>query len=237
MLQKMRIPEVGQRDRFIRRCVKDGAVLTLGSEELASVPSQKYPDRTVQLFWSSPVEARRWGEALAGADDLQELSLETFCVDILPGLAAAKGLVGTDWVADPIEAEIDPVDLRLRLLMEALNGHLAAIGEQGEVFIVANDDGPVLEPGDGRGADVLRLPIFAQRKAADAWAATHPGSWTTVDALADLMASTLPWAAARGHTVALTPVIGAGFVEVAPDMLKTRLAQCTPPAADETSKG
>lgn len=237
MLQKMRIPEVGQRDRFIRRCVKDGAVLTLGSEELASVPSQKYADRIVQLFWSSPIEARRWGEALAGADDLQELSLATFCIDILPGLAAAKGLVGTDWVADPIEAEIDPADLRLRLLMEALNGHLAAVAEQGEVFIVANDDGPVLEPADGRGADVLRLPIFVDRKAADGWAAAHSGAWTTVDALADLIASTLPWAAARGHMAALTPVAGAGFVELAPDMLIARLARCAPPAADAAPKG
>ena len=44
-----RIPELGQRDRFVRRAVKEGRVLTLADEERASVPSQKIPGRTVQL--------------------------------------------------------------------------------------------------------------------------------------------------------------------------------------------
>ena len=50
MLMAPRIPELAQRDRFVRRAVKEGRVLTLADEEIASVKSQKYPSRKVQLF-------------------------------------------------------------------------------------------------------------------------------------------------------------------------------------------
>ena len=98
MLHMPRIPELAQRDRFVRRAVSEGRVLTLADEENASVASQKVAGRTVQLFWSSPIEAGRWAEALAGNTDLQDIPLTTFAADILPGIATAKGLVGTDWL-------------------------------------------------------------------------------------------------------------------------------------------
>ena len=53
MLHMPRIPELAQRDRFVRRAVSEGRVLTLADEENASVASQKIAGRTVQLFWSS----------------------------------------------------------------------------------------------------------------------------------------------------------------------------------------
>ncbi|NOT73052.1 MAG: DUF2750 domain-containing protein, partial [Hyphomicrobium sp.] len=163
MLTAPRIPELGQRDRFVRRAVKEGRVLTLADEETASVKSQKYPGRTVQLFWSSPKEATRWAEALTGNTGLQEISLTAFAADILPGLRAAKGLAGTDWVADPIEAEVDPADLQLRLKAEALPGMVRFMAGRGEVYLAAGDDGPVLQPVTRRGVEQHVLHVFAAR--------------------------------------------------------------------------
>jgi hypothetical protein len=140
MLHMPRIPELAQRDRFIRRAVSEGRVLTLADEENASVASQKTASRTVQLFWSSPIEAGRWAEALAGNTDLQDIPLATFAADILPGIATAKGLVGTDWVADPIEAEVDPRDLQIRLKVEAVQAYVNAARGRGEVFLIGDDE-------------------------------------------------------------------------------------------------
>ena len=167
MLAAPRIPELGQRDRFVRRAVKEGRVLTLADEEMASVPSQKFPGRTVQLFWSSPLEAKRWAEALTGNAGLQEISLAAFASEILPGLRAGKGLAGTDWVADPIEAEVDPADLQLRLKAEALPGYLRTLAAKGEVYLVAGDDGPLLQAITRRGAELHLLHVFAVRADAE----------------------------------------------------------------------
>ncbi len=98
MLHRPRIPELAQRDRFIRRAVSEGRVLTFADEETASVPSQKVKGRTVQLFWSSRIEATRWAEALAGNNELQDIGLVTFAAEILPGIANFDDL-------DPLKAE------------------------------------------------------------------------------------------------------------------------------------
>ena len=103
-----RIPELGQRDRCVKRAVKEGRVFTLADEQSACVASQRTSGRTVQLFWSCPKEAKRWAKALTGDDGLQEIPLLDFAADILPGLKSGKGLAGTDWVSDPVEPEIEP---------------------------------------------------------------------------------------------------------------------------------
>lgn len=223
MLAAPRIPELGQRDRFVRRAVKEGRVLTLSDEETASVPSQKYPGRTVQLFWSSPVEAKRWAEALSGDPRLQEIPLTAFAADILPGLRAAKGLAGTDWVADPIEAEVDPADLQLRLKSEALAGYLKAMAGRGEVYLVAGIDGPLLQPGVRRGVEYNVLQVFAARADAERLMKKAGARKIITDPIADFTGSTLPWAAGRGHTIVVEPIPGAGPLEVPASQLQTRL--------------
>lgn len=223
MLAAPRIPELGQRDRFVRRAVKEGRVLTLADEEMASVPSQKFPGRTVQLFWSSPIEAKRWAEALTGNASLQDISLATFATDILPGLRAAKGLAGTDWVADPIEAEVDPADLQLRLKAEALPGFLRAVAGRGEVYLVAGDDGPVLQAVMRRGVEQHILHIFAARQDAERFMKKIGARKIIADPIADFAASTLPWAAGRGHLVVMEPITGAGGFEVAANALQGKL--------------
>jgi hypothetical protein len=223
MLASPRIPELGQRDRFVRRAVKEGRVLTLADEETASVQSQKFPGRTVQLFWSSPIEAKRWAEALTGDPRLQEIPLIAFAADILPGLRAAKGLAGTDWVADPVEAEVDPADLQLRLKSEALAGHLRSIAGRGEVYLVAGLEGPLLQTVTRRGVELNILHVFSARADAERLMKKAGARKIIADPIADFTASTLPWAADRGHTIVVEPIPGAGPLEIPAIQLRTRL--------------
>ena len=224
MLNAPRIPELAQRDRFIRRAVAEGRVLTLADEEIASVPSQKVSGRTVQLFWSSPIEAERWAEALAGNSKLQDITLEVFVTDILPGIATAKGFVGTDWVSDPIEAEIDPRDLIIRLKLEAVPLYAAAARQKGEVYYVGGEDSPMLTPGTEKPRSAERLHVFSTRSDAEAHMKKLAGKRVVADPIADFVGSTLAWAAGRGHMIVIEPIRGAGFVEVKITDLATRLA-------------
>lgn len=224
MLTAPRIPELAQRDRFVRRAVSQGRVLTLADEESASVPSQKIANRTVQLFWSSPIEAKRWAEALTGEANLQDIALTTFAADILPGLAAAKGLVGADWVADPIEAEVDPLDLVLRLKKGSVPRFLKSLADKGEVFLVADDNGPHLQTARRRGGDVGLVHVFASRSEAERYMKRSGAKRIIADPFADFLASTIPWAAARGHAIALEPIAGAGIIDVPASDFAARLA-------------
>jgi hypothetical protein len=213
MLHMPRIPELAQRDRFVRRAVAEGRVLTLADEENASVSSQKVAARTVQLFWSSPIEAGRWAEALAGNKELQEIALATFVADILPGIGKAKGLVGTDWVSDPIEAEVDPRDLEIRLKAEALPAYVKDLAGRTEVFIVAGDDGPLLTPPTQKGASEA-LSVFLERTEAERHMKRISGKRIMADPLSNFLASTLSWAAGCGYPVSIEPIRGAGFIEI-----------------------
>jgi len=224
MLNGPRIPELAQRDRFVRRAVSEGRVLTLADEENASVPSQKVPGRTVQLFWSSPIEAGRWAEALAGNKELQEIALTTFAADLLPGIATAKGFVGTDWVSDPIEAEVDARDLLIRLKAEAWPAHAAAMRERGEVYLVGGDDGPMLTPAGASPSAAQQLHVFSTRPEAERHMKKVSGRRVIADPVADFLASTLPWAETRGHVILVEPIAGAGFLDIKGADLGRRLA-------------
>ncbi len=232
MLNAPRIPELAQRDRFVRRAVSEGRVLTLADEENASVPSQKVSGRTVQLFWSSPIEAGRWAEALAGNSQLQDISLEVFATDILPGIATAKGFAGTDWVSDPIEAEIDPRDLLIRLKTEAISHYATTAREKGEVYLVGTPEGPMLTPGTQKPRSADRLHVFATRADADAHMKKIGGKRVIVEPVANFTAVTLAWASVENHTVMVEPIRGAGFIELKAAELAGRLtAQTSEPTA------
>lgn len=232
MLNGPRIPELAQRDRFVRRAAAEGRVLTLADEENASVPSQKVPGRTVQLFWSSPIEAGRWAEALAGNRELQDISLEVFATDILPGIATAKGFVGTDWVSDPIEAEIDPRDLLIRLKTEAIPFYAAAVREKREVYLVGTAEGPMPTPGTQKPRSADKLHVFSNRPDAEAHMKKISGKRVIVDPLPNFVSTTLVWAEAQNYPVMIEPIRGAGFIEVRTADLGPRLAAEGPePAA------
>lgn len=227
-----RIPELGQRDRFVRRAVKEGRVFTLKDEERACVPSQRTSQRTVQLFWSCPKEAKRWAKALAGDDALREITLIDFAADILPGLKSGKGLAGTDWVSDPIEPEVEPADLLLRLKAEAVAGFLVLVHERGEVFLAEGEDGPQLLPILRRGEERRALYIFPVRAEAERlMKRVTPGKRVIADPISDFCSSTLPWLAERQHLVVLEPIAGAGTVELEAADLAERLAKLIKSAA------
>lgn len=223
-----RIPELAQRDRFVRRAVSEGRLLTLADEENASVPSQKVIGRTVQLFWSSTIEATRWAEALAGNNELQEIPLATFAADILPGIAKGRGLVGTDWLSDPIEAEIDPLDLQIRLKTEAVPAYIDTARSRGEIFLVAGDEGPILTPAGPKANSGDVLHVFASRADAERHMKRMGGKRIMADPLADFVGSTLPWASSRGRSVLIEPIGGAGFIELKIADLGQRLAAAIP---------
>ncbi len=232
MLNAPRIPELAQRDRFVRRAVAEGRVLTLADEENASVPSQKVAGRTVQLFWSSPIEAGRWAEALAGNRELQDISLEAFAADILPGIATAKGFVGTDWVSDPIEAEIDPRDLLIRIKTEAVPLYAGLARERREVYLVGNAEGPMLTPGTQKPRTADRLHVFASRPDAEAHMKKISGKRIVADPISNFVGSTLAFAETGKHPVMIEPIRGAGFVEVkAADLIARLSAEGSEPAA------
>lgn len=219
----------------MKRTVKEGRVFTLADEQSACVPSQKNTGRTVQLFWSCPKEAKRWAKALAGEDGLQEISLLDFAGDILPGLKSGKGLAGTDWVSDPIEPEVEPADLLLRLKMEAVLVFLALVSERGAVFMAEGEDGPQLLPLARRGVERLALYIFPVRSEAERlMKRVTPGKRIIADPIADFRASTLPWLAERGHLVVLEPIPGAGSVELEAADVAARLARFDHAAAPST---
>ena len=223
MQHSPRIPELAQRDRFVRRCVKEWRVLTLRDEESACVPSNRLPARTVQLFWSSAIEAKRWAKALTGDDGLQEIPLQVFAAEILPGLQSGKGIVGVDWVADPIEAEVEPADLLLRLKTEAVNTFLSVCGDKGEVFLVGAENGPQLQAVTRRGHEIQVVQVYPTRAEADRALRRLGGKRVIADPIKDFKESTLPWVIERGHMISLEPIPGAGTMDVRPGDLVTRL--------------
>lgn len=223
MLAAPRIPELAQRDRFVRRAAKEGRVLTLADEEMASVPSQKFSNRTVQLFWSSPIEAKRWAEALTGDTRLQDIALPTFAADILPGLKAAKGLVGADWVADPVEAEVDPMDMQLRLRLESVPHVLKKLTEKGGVYLVAGGDEPLIEKLERRGGAIDAIAVFMLHAEAERHLRQCGGTRVIADPVADFQNSTVCWAADRNVSIVIEPIPGAGPVDIRASELKARL--------------
>ncbi len=223
MQHSPRIPELAQRDRFVRRCVKEWRVLTLKNEESACVPSNRLPARTVQLFWSSAIEAKRWATALTGDDGLQEIPLQVFAADILPGLQSGKGITGVDWVSDPVEAEVEPADLLLRLKTEAVTTFLSVCGDKGEVFLVGGESGPQLQAVTRRGKEIQVVQVYPTRAEADRALRRLGGKRVIADPIKDFRESTLPWVIERGHMISLEPIPGAGAMDVRPVDLVMRL--------------
>lgn len=225
MLHAPRIPELAQRDRFVRRAVRERRIYTLKDEENACVPSNRLAGRTVQLFWSSPLEAERWAAALAGEGTLQDITLDVFAAEILPGLQSGKGLAGVDWVADPIEPECEPVDLLWRLKAEAVAGFVAGVADRGEIFIFEGDIGPYVEAVTRRQGNTHLLRVFATREEAERAQKSTGGRRVIADPIGNFRSSTLAWAVARGLLVGLEPIPGAGLFEAEAAAISAKFAR------------
>lgn len=222
---KPRIPEIAQRDRFVRHAIAHRAVFAVAGEDgLARVPSQRRRGRHVTLLWSARAEAEHWAPVLAENPRVKELPLSALFADVLPALAGLNRLVGPDWCADPAEAEIDPADLAERLRMRALEAFVTRARISRALWVLEDASGPALLVSAACSGRFM-LPCWSDRTLA---AARREGPWAGMAvssvALESFLAATLPWLAERGWSVAPEHTEGPGALELAADEMAARLA-------------
>ncbi len=215
-----RIPEVTQRERFIKRvCANRRAYAIAGEEGLARVPSQHMSGREVTFIWSSEAEAARWADVLAENPRVKTLMLAELLGEVLPKLSELRRLIATDWTSESIEGEFEPLDIAERLRIEAFSKFVASAQSTGSVYILEDRDGPAMLVSATR-ADQLLLPCWAERETAELrcegpWA-SHIVSALSLEAL---LSQTLPWLSGRGWAVAPEHVPGVSVLEISPDDL------------------
>lgn len=213
----MRIPELSQRDRFVRRAVAQKGVWTVsGDEGWAHVTSPGSPGRDVTLLWTAESEARRWADVLATNPCVELIPLNEFVADVLAKLAEVDGLVGLDWSADPIECEVEPNDLIARLRHEGVESFLQRIRLENSVWTLEDADGPALLVAS-QYANRLMLACWASRAEAEM---RIEGPWSGMLAveipLHNFVYATLPWLAEQSWMVAPGYAPGSDAVELSP---------------------
>jgi hypothetical protein len=224
MLFSSRIPEIAQRDRFVRHAVAHRAVFAVAGEDgLARVPSQRFRDRQVTLMWSTRADAERWAPVVADNPCVKELPLAALLAEVLPALAGLERRVGPDWCEDPAEAELDPTDLAERLRLRALETFVRRVRLSRLVWLLEDASGPALLVSATR-ADRFVLPCWSEQALAEA---RREGPWAgmAVSAvpLESFLGATLPWLAKRDWLVAPEHAEGPGALERAPGDLAADL--------------
>lgn len=224
MQAAMRIPEISQRDRFVRRAIAAKGVWAIAGEDgLARVDSPSTPGRLVTLFWTSEAEAQRWADVLTKNPRVKMISVNEMIADVLPKLDELGRMVGVDWTAEPIEVEMEPNDLISRLRREGLESFLQRARLNHSVWMLEDANGPALlvshdHPGQ------LVLPCWASLGEAEM---RIEGPWAEMLAveipLANFVAMTLPWLIEQGWAVAPGHSLGADTIEVHPAELSRRI--------------
>ncbi|MGD9783981.1 MAG: DUF2750 domain-containing protein [Hyphomicrobiaceae bacterium] len=224
MQHALRIPELAHRDRFVRRAASQRHVFAVSGEDgLARVASPLDPKREVTLFWTNEAEALRWADVLTENPRVKTITLGALIADVLPRLASYSRHVGLDWTADPIEVEIDALDLEIRLRQECVETFLQRARLRRGVWTLEDANGPALLVSQ-RSDTQLVLPCWATRAEAEA---RIEGPWREMISveipLASFVTQTLPWVAGQGWLVAPGHAEGSGTVELAPSELMRRL--------------
>lgn len=247
MPRALRIPELAQRDRFLRAVAASGRVYVVasGDGKPVSLDSPSMPGRQVVLAWSSRREAARWADVLAQTPQVVQLSLGSFIAQTLPRLAARNTLIGIDWGAEPIEPELAPADLASRLSIEAADTFLARATAAGALWILENADGPACI-GSGREAHAAErhttsgrivLPCWTSRADAERHAvAPWTGAVAMPIPLANFVHLTLPWLAEQGWLVAAAAAEEPHGLELVPRTVMARLAAYFPVAAERPQR-
>ena len=221
---KPRIPEIAQRDRFVRQAIAHRTVFAVAGEDgLARVPSKQRRGRDVTLLWSARAEAEHWAPVVAEDPRVEELPLSALLDDVLPALGGLNRLVGPDWCADPAEAEVDPADLAERLRVQALEAFVTRARLSGAIWLLEDASGPALLVSAACSGRFM-LPCWSERVLA---ASRREGPWADMAvssvALQSFLGATLPWLAERGWSVAPEHSEGPGALELAPDEMAGRL--------------
>ncbi len=225
MLQSPRIPEINQRDRFVKKAVAQRLVYVVaGSDGLGRVASQRQRGAEVTLLWTSRKAAERWADVVAATPRVKEITLDALIGDVLPALAKMKRLAGPDWGSEPIEPELDAADLAERLKREVAEGFAERVRAQGRVFLLEDGSGPAMLVSAERPGQLV-LPCWSERASAET---RIEGPWSEMMAVEVPLASftdrTLAWLDGRGWSASPDHVIGPGATELAPAALKSLLA-------------
>ncbi|MGD9671209.1 MAG: DUF2750 domain-containing protein [Hyphomicrobiaceae bacterium] len=220
----MRIPELSQRDRFVRRAVAQKGVWAVAGEEgLARVASPDNPGREVTLLWTAESEAHRWADVLVTNPRVKMIPLNELIADVLPKLAELNRLAGLDWSADPIECEVDPNDLIARIRQEGVESFLQRTRLNNSVWMLEDMNGPALLVAHHH-ASRLMLPCWASRAEAEV---RLEGPWSGMLAveipLHNFVHATLPWLVDQDWLVAPGYVPGSDTMELSPLDLVRRI--------------
>ncbi|MFN3869138.1 MAG: DUF2750 domain-containing protein [Hyphomicrobiaceae bacterium] len=221
----IRIPEIAQRDRFVKRAVAQKHVFAVAGEDgLARVTSPHDPRREVTLLWTTETEAARWADVLTVNPRVKQIALGGLIADVLPRLYSLDRVIGMDWSAEPIEPEIEPMDLVQRLRLEGVDTFLQRVRLRRAVWMLEDANGPALLVSH-KGDNQLVLPAWATRGEAEA---RIEGPWRDMIAveipLPNFISLTLPWLASQGWLVAAGHAEGASTIEMQPAELARRFA-------------
>ena len=109
-------------DAFIATIRQSEVVWGLFSEKTdgwATCPSAAYEDTDVLPFWSDAALAQALCTDEWAVYQPQQIPLEEFINDWLPGMHEDDALVGPDWTADLEGLELEPADVAAELNWEA----------------------------------------------------------------------------------------------------------------------
>ncbi|MEO1207256.1 MAG: DUF2750 domain-containing protein [Pseudomonadota bacterium] len=224
MSVKQKSPEAMQQKRFVRRLANAKRMFVVSGENgLARVPSQKQSGRDVVFAWTERKEAERWADCLATNPRIKELVLAEVLADFFPALHEHQRLVATDWTADEIEPETEPLALGEQVRLETANGFMQRVAASGNVYILENSFGPALLVSSS-GQDQLFLPCWSQREVAES---RLEGPWADHMVmripLANFVKITLPWLTEQGHRVAPEHVPGSAALELEPATIEAHI--------------
>lgn len=224
MQNPARIPDLVNRERFIKRVLANGGVsFVAGSDGWACVPFRHDASREVVLFWSSRKEAEKWAPVVATDPSVHDIALDTLLGEVLGMLASRRCLIGIDWSSDPTDPIMDATDLANRLRRERGEQFVATVRASQTVWVLESASGPATLPSvrvPGREC----LPVWTTREAA---VANIGGAWSVKRpigvSLAVFADRYLPFLDQRGWLVGPEPLALAGTTELTPAELSMRV--------------
>ena len=225
MMRAPRIPELAQRDRFLKRVASAGVVYAgFGDAGIVTVPSQADRGRACVLLWSSRAEADRWTSVVEPGARVEPISLGRLADALAPAAADARRTFGLDWNIEPVEAEIVPTELVARLQREALESFIGRVRQTRTIWALEDPDGPAVMAAPDNVAQVL-LPCWSERAEAERHIG---GEWAEAVALEipidSFVALTLPWLVEQRWQLAPAPWTGGYGPQIAPTDMAARLS-------------
>lgn len=210
-----RIPELANRERFIKRVLTNGGIsFVTGDDGWACVPFKQDTSRDVVLFWSSQAEAQRWAEVVAINPIVHDITIDSLLGDVLPMLSERRCLVGTDWSTDPTDPILDADGLAARIWRERGEQFMTGVKETKTLWLLESASGPASLPSKRQDGKEY-LPVWSSREAA---AHNIAGSWAVKRPIAVSLAvfadRYLPFIEQRGWLVGPEPMPGAGTKEL-----------------------